>query len=204
VWTRGIQIGVTTILGKSTRHLPHVTTEEVSERSHRCSTARSDTAQSRFDLSRAPDQDLGSEGSCHLIKILDQKARGCSTVKFLKVQSSNHSEEATWETDDFLHSCHLESKLSWREICYCSLFLLGYFSFSNLVMRFHLTWEDCDSYSVTVAATVLYSAIYGVIYSVSCLSSILNSNLFFEYYLNRVITAACKGTSNFINTSESI
>jgi hypothetical protein len=133
----------------------------------------------------------------HPIKILDQKARGCSTVKFLKVQSSNHSEEATWETDDFLHSCHLESKLSWREICYCSLFLLGYFSFSNLVMRFHLTWEDCDSYSVTVAATVLYSAIYGVIYSVSCLSSILNSNLFFEYYLNRVIIVACKSTSNF-------
>jgi hypothetical protein len=43
------------------------------------------------------------------IKILDQKHRVTrrKTVKFLKVQWSNHSEEeAAWESEDFLCSCH--------------------------------------------------------------------------------------------------
>jgi hypothetical protein len=45
----------------------------------------------------------------HPIKVLDQKARVTrrKTIKFFKIQWSNHSEEeATWENDDFLHSRH--------------------------------------------------------------------------------------------------
>jgi hypothetical protein len=45
----------------------------------------------------------------HPIKVLDQKdcvARH-KTIKFFKVQWSNHSEEeATWESEDFLRSWH--------------------------------------------------------------------------------------------------
>jgi hypothetical protein len=47
----------------------------------------------------------------HLIKILDQKDRVMrrKTIKFLKIQRSNHSEEeATWESEDFLCSRHPE------------------------------------------------------------------------------------------------
>jgi hypothetical protein len=45
----------------------------------------------------------------HPIKILDQKDRVTrhKTIKFFKVQWSNHSEEeATWESEDFLRSRH--------------------------------------------------------------------------------------------------
>jgi hypothetical protein len=45
----------------------------------------------------------------HPIKVLDQKDRVTrhKTIKFFKIQWSNHSEEeATWESEDFLHSCH--------------------------------------------------------------------------------------------------
>jgi hypothetical protein len=47
----------------------------------------------------------------HPIKILDQKDRvtRCKTIKFFKIQWSNHSEEeATWESEDFLRSRHLD------------------------------------------------------------------------------------------------
>jgi hypothetical protein len=64
VWTYDIQIGVTTILGRSSCHLPRVATEEVFESTRGYSTVRSDTARSKLDLSRAPYQDFGSEGSC--------------------------------------------------------------------------------------------------------------------------------------------
>jgi hypothetical protein len=50
----------------------------------------------------------------HPIKILNQKERVTrhKTIKFFKVQWSNHSEEeATWESEDFLHSRHPEFKL---------------------------------------------------------------------------------------------
>jgi hypothetical protein len=43
----------------------------------------------------------------HLVKILNQKNRvtRCKTVKFFKVQWSNHTEEeATWESEEFFHS----------------------------------------------------------------------------------------------------
>jgi hypothetical protein len=45
----------------------------------------------------------------HPVKIMDQKDRvmRCKTIKFFKIQWSNHSEEeATWESEDFLHSRH--------------------------------------------------------------------------------------------------
>jgi hypothetical protein len=43
----------------------------------------------------------------HPIEVLDQKDRVMrrKTIKFFKIQWSNHSEEeATWESEDFLHS----------------------------------------------------------------------------------------------------
>jgi hypothetical protein len=45
----------------------------------------------------------------HPIMVLDQKDRVTrrKTIKFFKIQWSNHSEEeATWESKDFLRSCH--------------------------------------------------------------------------------------------------
>jgi hypothetical protein len=45
----------------------------------------------------------------HLIKVLDQKDRVTrrKTLKFFKIQWSNHSEEeATWESNEFLRSHH--------------------------------------------------------------------------------------------------
>jgi hypothetical protein len=50
----------------------------------------------------------------HPIKVLDQKDRVTrhKTIKFFKIQWSNHSkEEATWEIEDFLRSCHPDFKL---------------------------------------------------------------------------------------------
>jgi hypothetical protein len=45
----------------------------------------------------------------HPIKVLDQKDHVTrrKTIKFFKIQWGNHSEEeATWESEDFLRSCH--------------------------------------------------------------------------------------------------
>jgi hypothetical protein len=50
----------------------------------------------------------------HPIKILDQKSQvtGQKTIKFYKIQWSNHMvEEATWESEDYLCSCHPEFEL---------------------------------------------------------------------------------------------
>jgi hypothetical protein len=50
----------------------------------------------------------------HPVKILDQKdcVMRCKTIKFFKVQWSNHTEdEATCECEDFLHSCHPDFEL---------------------------------------------------------------------------------------------
>jgi hypothetical protein len=48
----------------------------------------------------------------HSIKVLDQKDHITrrKIIKFFKKQWSNHSEEeeATWESEDFLHSRHLD------------------------------------------------------------------------------------------------
>jgi hypothetical protein len=45
----------------------------------------------------------------HPIKVLDQKDRVTrrKTIKFIRIRSSNHiEEEARWESEDSLHSCH--------------------------------------------------------------------------------------------------
>jgi hypothetical protein len=50
----------------------------------------------------------------HPIKILDQKdcVTRHKTIKFFKIQWSNHSEaEATWESEDFLCSLYPEFEL---------------------------------------------------------------------------------------------
>jgi hypothetical protein len=50
----------------------------------------------------------------HPIKILDQKSHvtRCKTIKFYKIQWSNHTEEkAIWESEDFLRSHHLNFEL---------------------------------------------------------------------------------------------
>jgi hypothetical protein len=50
----------------------------------------------------------------HPVKILDQKNRVTrrKAIKFFKVQWSNHTEEeAMWESEDFLGSCHPDVKL---------------------------------------------------------------------------------------------
>jgi hypothetical protein len=48
------------------------------------------------------------------IKILDQKSHVTrrKTIKFFKIQWSNHTtEEAIWESEDFLRSHHLDFEL---------------------------------------------------------------------------------------------
>jgi hypothetical protein len=50
----------------------------------------------------------------HPIKILDQKSRVTrrKMISFYKIQWSNHTEgEATWESEDFLRSCHPDFEL---------------------------------------------------------------------------------------------
>jgi hypothetical protein len=50
----------------------------------------------------------------HPIKVLDQEDRVTrhKTIKFLKIQWSDHfEEEATWESEDFLRSHHLDFEL---------------------------------------------------------------------------------------------
>jgi hypothetical protein len=52
----------------------------------------------------------------HPIKVLDQKDHVTrrKTIKFFKIQWSNHSEEdATSESEDFLRSCHPDIVLPW-------------------------------------------------------------------------------------------
>jgi hypothetical protein len=133
VWTRGTQIGVTAIPGRTSWHLPRVATEEVSESTHGCNISGTDTARSRFYLSRAPYQDFGSEWS-------------------------NHSEEgATWENEEFLCSHHLDFDYYREGTCDCLLSLIGSFVLSNLRTRFCFRGEGCDISSVTVAATVFYN-----------------------------------------------
>jgi hypothetical protein len=58
--------------------------------------------------------DMDLTYSEHPMKILDQKSRVTrrKTIKFYKIQWSNHmEEEATWESEDFLRSRHLDFEL---------------------------------------------------------------------------------------------
>jgi hypothetical protein len=77
----------------------------------------------------------------HPTKILDQKDRVTrrKTIKFFKIQWSNHSEkEATWESEEFLRSRHPDFELPYYGMCDCSLFLLEPPHLPNLGTRFVL------------------------------------------------------------------
>jgi hypothetical protein len=68
MWNRGLQTGVTTVIGRSSRHLSRIAVEEVLEGTHGCCIAESGTTRGRLDVSQAPDQDLGSKESCYKVQ----------------------------------------------------------------------------------------------------------------------------------------
>jgi hypothetical protein len=65
MWNRSLEAGVTTIVGRSSWHLPCIAAEEVPEGTRGCYITRSGTTPGRLDVSRASDQDLRSKESCH-------------------------------------------------------------------------------------------------------------------------------------------
>jgi hypothetical protein len=94
------------------------------------------------------------------IKILDQKYRITrhKTIKFFIVQWSNNSkDEATWESEEFLRSHHPGIWLLLREMCDCSLFLLGPFSFFKSRDEISFMGEGFATPSITIVAIVFYS-----------------------------------------------
>jgi hypothetical protein len=68
MWTCGLQAGLTTVVSRSSRHLPRVTTEEVLEGTRCCRITWSDTGRGTLDLPQASNQSPGSEGLCHKVK----------------------------------------------------------------------------------------------------------------------------------------
>jgi hypothetical protein len=54
--------------------------------------------------------------------------------------------------------------------------------------------DQCDTPNLTITVTIFYNT--SIVYLSS--SSNSNANPFFEYYLNKVLIATCKGTSNFL------
>jgi hypothetical protein len=102
VWERGIQVGVDTVI-IGVHDIFHVLQLK------KCLKALvdvvlSDMAPLKADLTYPE----------HLVKILDQKDHITwhKAIKFLKVQWSNHmEEEATWESEEFLHSRHSDFAL---------------------------------------------------------------------------------------------
>jgi hypothetical protein len=111
----------------------------------------------------------------HPIKILDKKDR---VMRYRTLCSSRYNGVTTKKKklQGKVRTCSIltiqSSHYRREDTCDCSLFLLGPFSFTNLGTRFLLRGEDCDTPSVTIAATMFYStsAVY------LGLSSNLNSN----------------------------
>jgi hypothetical protein len=68
VWKGGIQVGVSTVIARSSRHLPHILAKEVFEGTRGCYIAGSGTPRDRLDISRTSDQDLGQKESCHKVQ----------------------------------------------------------------------------------------------------------------------------------------
>jgi hypothetical protein len=68
VWKGGIEVGVTTIIGRSSWHLPRILAKEVFEGTHGCYIARSGTTRDRLDISWTSDQVLGLKESCHKVQ----------------------------------------------------------------------------------------------------------------------------------------
>jgi hypothetical protein len=65
VWEGGIQDRVTTIIGRSSWHLPRIVAKEVFEATRGYCINESGTARHEFDISRTSDQDLGPKESYH-------------------------------------------------------------------------------------------------------------------------------------------
>jgi hypothetical protein len=65
VWEGGIQVRVTTVTGRSSRHLSRISAKEVLEGTRGYCIAGSGTTRHEFDISRTSDQDLGPKESCH-------------------------------------------------------------------------------------------------------------------------------------------
>jgi hypothetical protein len=65
VWEDGIQVRVTTIIDRSSRHLPCIVAKEMFEATRGYYITGSGTARHEFDISRTSDQDLGPKESCH-------------------------------------------------------------------------------------------------------------------------------------------
>jgi hypothetical protein len=98
MWERGIQVGTTIVVGRSSRYLPRVTAKEVFKRTM------------DFVLPEVAPHEADLTYPEYPVKILDQKNHVTQhkSIKFFKVQWSNHTkEEATWESKDFLRSRHL-------------------------------------------------------------------------------------------------
>jgi hypothetical protein len=65
VWEGGIQVRVTTVIGRSSRHLSRISAKKVLEGTRGCCIAGSGTTRHGFDISRTSDHDLGPKESCH-------------------------------------------------------------------------------------------------------------------------------------------
>jgi hypothetical protein len=65
VWKGGIQVRVITVIDRSSRHFPHISTKEVFEGTHGRRIAESGTTRDGLDISRTSAQDLGPKESCH-------------------------------------------------------------------------------------------------------------------------------------------
>jgi hypothetical protein len=65
VWKGGIQVGLTTVIDRSSWHLPRISAKEVFEGTRGCCIAESGTTRDRCDISWTSDQDLGPKESCH-------------------------------------------------------------------------------------------------------------------------------------------
>jgi hypothetical protein len=65
VWEGGIEVGVTTVIGRSSRHLPRISAKEVFEGTRGYCIAESGTTRHGLDISRTSHIDLGPKESCH-------------------------------------------------------------------------------------------------------------------------------------------
>jgi hypothetical protein len=69
VWEGGIQVIVTTVIGRSSRHIPCISAKEVFEGTRGCCIAGSGTTRHGLDISRTSNQDLGPKESCHKAQV---------------------------------------------------------------------------------------------------------------------------------------
>src|SRR6266498_1770315 len=65
MWTRGLPIGIATTSVVNARCVSYFSAQEVLKSSFRSHRDRSNSTRAKSDLSRAPNQDSGSEGTCY-------------------------------------------------------------------------------------------------------------------------------------------